>query len=73
MFSQKKTQKKLLQSKNLKSRAKSNLVLTIDFTFYKYHNTKGFAKRYFYSKQNDLIQFKGMLEFYVTEENKPNN
>ena len=57
-----------------KSCAKSNLVYSKDFTSYKYHNTKEFAKRSFYSKWNDLIKCKGMLElFYVTEEIKPNN
>ena len=33
--------------------ARSNLVYSKDFDFYKYRNTNKLAKLYFYSKQND--------------------
>ena len=63
------------EEKNHKGRAKSNLFYSKDFTFYKYLNTNEFAKRCFYSKQNDLSDFKYTLEtlYYDTEEIKPNN
>ena len=53
----------------------SNLVYNNCFTFYKYRNINKFAKRSFYSKQNDLIEFKEKLEtfYYDTEEIKSNN
>ena len=43
--------------------------------FYKYHNIHDFAKRSFYSKQNDLTEFKDILDlfYYDTEKIKPNN
>ena len=50
------------EEKILKSYAKSNLVYSKDFTFYKYHNTKEFATCSFYLKRNDLIKFKDILE-----------
>ena len=62
--------------KNKKNRAKSSLVYNENFTFYKYHNTKEFAaKGSFKSKQNDLKEFKNILEiFYLdTIGIKPNN
>ena len=63
------------EEKIKRSRAKSNLVYSKDFNFYKYKNTNKFAKLSFYSKQNDLIEFKDALEtlYYDTEEIKPNN
>ena len=42
----------------------SNLVYSKDFTFYKYNNIKEFAKRSFYSKWNDLIEFNDILELF---------
>ena len=42
------------KGKMLKRLAKSNLVHSKDFTFYKFHNINEFAKHSFYSKQNDL-------------------
>ena len=55
--------------------AKSNLVYSKEFTFYKYHNTKEFAKRSFNSKRNDLIEFRDILELFYDdiEKIKPNN
>ena len=43
-----------------------------DFT---YHNINEFAKRSFYSKQNDLSDFKNTLQifYYDTKEIEPNN
>ena len=41
-----------------KSRAKSNLVYSKDLTFYRYRNTKKFAKCSSNLKRNDLIEFK---------------
>ena len=63
------------KTKNKRYRAKSNLVYNNYFTFYKYHNIKEFAKRFFNSKQNDLIEFKDKLELFYhdTIEIKPNN
>ena len=64
------------KTKNKKSRAKSNLIYSKDFTFYKYHKTKDFAaKRSFDSKQNDLREFKNKLELFYhdTEEITTNN
>ena len=63
------------KKKNFKSRAKSNLVYSNYFTFYKYHNIKEFAKRSFDSKRNDVIEFKAKLELFShdTIEIKPNN
>ena len=57
------------EEKNSKSCAKSNLVYRKDFTFYKYHNSNEFAKRSFYSKQNDLTEFNDTLKtfYYDTE------
>ena len=63
------------KTKNRRSRIKSNLVYNNDFTFYKYRNTKEFAaKRSFNSTQNDLREFKNILEFccHDIEEIKPN-
>ena len=53
----------------------SNLVYSKDFTFYKYNDIKEFAKRSFYSKWNDLIEFNDILELfdYDTEWIKPNS
>ena len=48
--------------KNFKSCAKPNLVYSKDFIFYKYHNTNEFDTHSFYSKQNDLIEFKDILK-----------
>ena len=53
--------KKEDKAKNKRSHAKSNLVHNSYFTFYKYHNTKGFAKCCFDSKRNDLTDFKDKL------------
>ena len=63
------------QEKNLKSRAKSNLVYSKDFTFYKYHLINEFAKLFFLFKKNDLTEFKDTLETfcYDTEKIQPNN
>ena len=63
------------EEKILKSCGKSNLVYSKDFTFYKYHNIKEFAKRSFDSNQIDLIEFKDMLELFHhdAKEIKPNN
>ena len=49
------------------TQATSNLVYSKDFTFYKYHHTKEFAKRYFYSKRNDLIEFNDILELFYND------
>ena len=59
----------------LKSRAKSNLVYSKDFTFCKYQNTKKFARRSFNSKRNDLIEFKYIVELFYDDAEKiqPNN
>ena len=67
--------KRKKKNKNKRSCAKSNLVYNKNFSFYKYHNIKEFAKRSFYSKQNYLIESKGILELFYhdTEEIKPNN
>ena len=53
----------------------SNLVCNEDFTFYKYHNIKEFAKLFLCSKLNDLIKFKDILELFYDDnkEIKPNN
>ena len=42
---------------------------------FKYHNINEFAKRSFYSKQNDLSDFKNTLQifYYDTKEIEPNN
>ena len=48
----------------MKSYAKSNLVYSKDFTFYKYHNINEFPKRSFYSKQYDLTELKDTLETF---------
>ena len=63
------------KTKNKKSRAKSNLVYNKNFTFHKQCNILEFARRYFYSKQNDLIEFKDILELFYhdNEEIKQNN
>ena len=63
------------KKKILKSRVKSNLVYSKDFTFYKYRNINEFAKRSFYSKQNDLTEFKDTLDtfYYDIEKIKQNN
>ena len=63
------------REKNLKSHAKSNLINSTDFTFYKYQNIKVFTKHSYYLKINNLIQFKCMLELFYdnTEEINPNN
>ena len=63
------------EEKILKSRAKTSIVYSKDFTFYKYHNINEFAKRSFSSKQNDLTEFKDSLEtfYYDTKEITPNN
>ena len=45
--------------------AKSNLVHSKYFSFYKFHSTKDFAaKRSFVSKQNDWKEFKNILELF---------
>ena len=55
---QKNSTKSLIKRKNkLRGCAKSNLVYSKDFNFYKYHSTIKFAKSSFYSKQNDLNEF----------------
>ena len=43
-----------------------------DFAFYKYHNINEFAKRSFYSKENDSPDFNGIWEtfYYNTEKFK---
>ena len=63
------------EEKIKRSRAKSNLVYSKVFTFYKYRSINEFAKRSFYSKQDDLNKFKDILEtfYYDTEKIKPNN
>ena len=63
------------KTKNKGSHAKSNLLYSKDFTFYKYHNIKEFAKCSFDPKGNDLTEFKEILELFYTdtEEIKPNN
>ena len=48
------------EEKIFKNCVKSNLVYSKDFTFCKHRNTKELAKRSFYSKRNDLIEFKDM-------------
>ena len=55
------------EEKILKARAKSNLVYSKDFTFYKNRNTIKFAKRSFYSKQNDFLEFKDILELFYDD------
>ena len=42
------------EEKIKESYAKSNLVCSKDFTFYRYHNINEFAKCSFYLKQNYL-------------------
>ena len=63
------------EEKILKSCAKSNLVYSKDFTFYKHRNIKEFARRSFDSNENDLIDFKDMLELFYDDAKKikPNN
>ena len=63
------------EEKIKRSRAKSNLVYSKVFTFYKYRSINEFCKRSFYSKQDDLNEFKDILEtfYYDTEKIKPNN
>ena len=64
------------KTKTKKSRAKSNLVYIKDFSFCKYGKTKEFAvKRSFNSEQNNLKDFKNILELFYndTEEIKTNN
>ena len=56
--------RKKTKQKNKRSRAKSHLVYNNYFTFYKYCNIKEFAKSYFDSKRNDLIEFKDKLESF---------
>ena len=62
------------EEKIKRSRAKSNLVYSKVFTFYKYRSINEFAKRSFYSKQDNLNKFKDILEtfYYDTEKIKPN-
>ena len=62
------------KEKKLKSRVKSNLIYSKEFTFYKYHTTKQFAKLS-WSKGNYLIEFKDILELFYddTEKIKRNN
>ena len=59
----------------MKSCTKSNLVYSKDFGFYKYHNINKFVKRSFYSKENDLSDFKDIWGtfYYNTQELNPNN
>ena len=57
----------LIRRNNQKSGTKSNLVYNKDFTFYKYSNIKEFVKRSFYSKLNNLITFKGILELFYDD------
>ena len=62
--------------KTKKSRAKSNLVYIKDFSFCKYSKTKEFAvKLSFNSEQNNLKDFKNILELFYndTEEIKTNS
>ena len=63
------------EEKIIKVRAKTNLVYSKDFTFYKYHNINEFAKRSFLFKKEDLTEFKDTTEMfhYDTEKSKPNN
>ena len=63
------------ERKNEISRAKSNIICSKDFTFYKYHNINKCDKRSFYSKQNNLNEFKDALEifYYDSEKIKLNN
>ena len=63
------------EGKNEISRAKSNIICSKDFTFYKYHNINKCDKRSFYSKQNNLNEFKDALEifYYDSEKIKSNN
>ena len=66
----------LIKGRKIKrSHAKSNLVYSNEFAFYKYHSAKQLSKRSFYSKWNDLIEFKDILELFYgdTQETKPNN
>ena len=55
--------------------AKSNLVFNKEFIFYKYHKIKDLIKRSSYSKLNDLIVFKDILELFYDDANEiqPNN
>ena len=66
----------LIKERKIKrSHAKSNLFYSKEFAFYKYHSAKQLAKRSFYSKWNNLIKFKDILELFYddTQETKPNN
>ena len=65
----------LIRRNNQKSGTKSNLAYNKDFTFYKYSNIKEFVKRSFYSKLNNLITFKDILELFYddTKDIKPDN
>ena len=49
------------EEKILKGLPISNLGYSKKVTFHKYHNTKEVAKCSFYSKQNDLRDFKDLL------------
>ena len=59
----------------VKRKKKLNLVYSKDSTFYKYNYINEFAESSFYSKENDLSDFKDTLEifYYDTEEIKPNH
>ena len=48
----------------MKKIEKSNLVYRKGFTLSKYRNINEFAKHSFYSKQNDLLDFKNTLETF---------
>ena len=53
-----------VKSKSRKSCTKSNLVYNTYFTFYKYHNTNEFIKRFPDSKVNNSKDFKNKLELF---------
>ena len=63
------------KEEKIKRSCVSNLVYSKDSTFYKYHNTEAFIKHSFYSKQNDLNEFKDKSEIFQcdTKNIKPNN
>ena len=76
VFESNKKEEDRTKNKNRKSRTKSNLVYNKYFAFYKYHNTKEFAAKHsFVSKQNDLKEFKNILELFNHDsiESKPTN
>ena len=60
------------EEKNKISRAKSNIICSEDFTFYKYHNINKCDKRSFHSKQNNLNEFKDALEIFYYDSERLN-